>query len=192
MTGVDTDLATLRPPLEADATPIGRDWVEYAKALEAELSRLREERAEVGREAISYKSDLFAEISRREAAETRCAQLEAEALAFDNVRAAYDDLIEERDAARAELDDVRDEYMADAGLRTAAEARCARLQQALAGLESAVRILDVMLREPAAEGLMSAEDYRAYLQGAWLGVDEAADKARALLSAIPSDGGGAK
>jgi len=31
-----------RPPLEADATPIGRDWVEYAKALEAEREGLRE------------------------------------------------------------------------------------------------------------------------------------------------------
>lgn len=64
----------------------------------------------------------------------------------------------------------------------AAEARCARLQQALAGLESAVRILDVMLHEPAAEGLMSAEDYRSYVQGAWLGVDEAAEKAREALA----------
>lgn len=37
----------------------------------------------------------------KRAAEARCAELEAEALAFDNVRAAYDDLIEERDALRA-------------------------------------------------------------------------------------------
>ena len=45
-----------------------------------------------------------------------------------------------------------------------------------------MRILDVMLREPAAEGLMSAEDYRSYVQGAWLGVDEAAEKAREALA----------
>lgn len=30
----------MRPPLEADATPIGRDWVEYAKALEVDLRRM--------------------------------------------------------------------------------------------------------------------------------------------------------
>jgi hypothetical protein len=29
-----------RPPLEADATPIGRDWVEYANALEARVREL--------------------------------------------------------------------------------------------------------------------------------------------------------
>jgi ribosomal protein S27AE len=77
-----------------------------------------------------------------------------------------------------------DTLRAEAAEARLGEARqeCARLQQALAGLESAVRILDVMLREPAAEGLMSPEDYRSYVQGAWLGVDEAAKKVREALA----------
>jgi len=63
----------------------------------------------------------------------------------------------------------------------AAEAERGRLREALQALESATRILDVMLREPAAKGLMTAEDYRGYVNGAWLGVDEANVKARAAL-----------
>jgi hypothetical protein len=55
------------------------------------------------------------------------------------------------------------------------------LADALRNLESAVRIYDVMLNEPAAGGLMSAEDYSAYLRGAWLGVEEAVVAARAQL-----------
>ena len=65
----------------------------------------------------------------------------------------------------------------------AAEAERDRLREALQALESATRILDVMLREPAAKGLMTAEDYRGYVNGAWLGVDEANVKARAALAA---------
>ena len=56
------------------------------------------------------------------------------------------------------------------------------LVEALEGLESAVRIFDVMLNEPATKGLMTPEDYESYFGGAWLGVAEAADKARAALS----------
>lgn len=63
------------------------------------------------------------------------------------------------------------------------EQRAAEMERVLRELVDAVRILDVMLREPAAEGLMSAEDYRSYLQGAWLGVDEKVEQARAALSA---------
>jgi hypothetical protein len=66
-------------------------------------------------------------------------------------------------------------------------ARVAALEAALTGLENATRILDVMLNEPAAEGLMTAEDYRSYLGGAWLGVDEAAEAARALLAKAEAD-----
>ena len=33
---------TERPPLPADATPIGRDWMEYAEALEARLAACEE------------------------------------------------------------------------------------------------------------------------------------------------------
>jgi len=56
-------------------------------------------------------------------------------------------------------------------------------ERVLRELVDAARILDVMLREPAAKGLMSAEDYRSYLSGAWLGVDEKTAAARAVLSA---------
>ena len=62
-----------------------------------------------------------------------------------------------------------------------------QLREGLLELESAVRILDVMLREPAAKGLMSADDYRNYMQGAWLGVDQAAEKARTLLNATKKE-----
>lgn len=58
------------------------------------------------------------------------------------------------DAAEAALDDLRDEYMADAGLRTAAEARCARLQQAIAKLddpEAIERDWEVVSAEALAE-----------------------------------------
>lgn len=97
--------------------------------------------------------------------------------ACDGVEAELSRLREERDGrvSAKQFRELRADYVA-------AEVRCARLQQALAGLESAVRILDVMLREPAAEGLMSAEDYRSYVQGAWLGVDEAAKKVREALA----------
>ena len=61
------------------------------------------------------------------------------------------------------------------------QSEVARLAKALQALENATRILDVMLREPAAKGLMTAEDYRGYVNGAWLGVDEANVKARAAL-----------
>jgi hypothetical protein len=63
----------------------------------------------------------------------------------------------------------------------AAERRANDLADALRDFEGAVRVYDVMLNEPAAEGLMSAEDYSAYLRGAWLGVEEAAVVARAAL-----------
>jgi len=65
----------------------------------------------------------------------------------------------------------------------AAETWAAEMERVLRELVDGVRILDVMLREPAAKGLMSAEDYRSYLQGAWLGVDEKVEQARAALSA---------
>ena len=65
----------------------------------------------------------------------------------------------------------------------AAETPAAEMERALRELVDAVRILDVMLREPAAKGLMSAEDYRSYLSGAWLGVDEKTAAARAVLAA---------
>lgn len=64
-----------------------------------------------------------------------------------------------------------------------AETWAAGMERVLRELVDGVRILDVMLREPAAEGLMSAEDYRSYLSGAWLGVDEKTAAARAVLSA---------
>lgn len=64
----------------------------------------------------------------------------------------------------------------------AAEGREFRLRDGLRRLENAVRIFDVMLNEPAAKGLMSAEDYQTYFRGAWLGVDEAAEQARSLLA----------
>lgn len=35
------EVAAMRPPLEADATPIGRDWVEYANALARSHELLR-------------------------------------------------------------------------------------------------------------------------------------------------------
>lgn len=38
MGGVSVSDLVERPPLEADATPIGRDWVEYAKDLERRLA----------------------------------------------------------------------------------------------------------------------------------------------------------
>ena len=63
----------------------------------------------------------------------------------------------------------------------AAEAEVQRLREALQALGDATRLLDVMLREPAAKCLMTAEDYRVYVNGAWLGVDEANVKARAAL-----------
>ena len=83
----------------------------------------------------------------------------------------------------ARIETIVDE--ADRGFRErdAAELRAVDMEKALRELVDAVRVLDVMLREPAAEGLMSAEDYRAYLQGAWLGVDEKVEQARAALSA---------
>ena len=59
--------------------------------------------------------------------------------------------------------------------------------QAARAFEEAVRIFDVMLNEPAAKGLMSAEDYETYYRGAWLGVDEAAVALREKLAAL--DGG---
>jgi hypothetical protein len=62
-----------------------------------------------------------------------------------------------------------------------AETWAAEMERVLRELVDGVRILDVMLREPAAKGLMSAEDYRSYLSGAWLGVEEAAVVARAAL-----------
>ena len=65
----------------------------------------------------------------------------------------------------------------------AAAPRATDMERVLRELVDAVRVLDVMLREPAAEGLVSAEDYRSYLQGAWLGVDEKTAAARAALSA---------
>lgn len=55
------------------------------------------------------------------------------------------------------------------------------LLSALRQLNDAVRIIDVMLNEPAAEGLMTAEDYRSYLGGAWLGVHEAQEAAAVAL-----------
>ena len=64
-----------------------------------------------------------------------------------------------------------------------AETWAAEMERVLRELVDGVRILDVMLREPAAKGLMSAEDYRSYLSGAWLGVDEKTAAARAALSA---------
>lgn len=62
-----------------------------------------------------------------------------------------------------------------------AETWAAEMERVLRELVDAVRIIDVMHREPAAKGLMSAEDYRSYLQGAWLGVDEKVEQARAAL-----------
>ncbi len=64
-----------------------------------------------------------------------------------------------------------------------AETWAAEMERVLRELVDGVRILDVMLREPAAKGLMSADDYRSYLQGAWLGVDEKTAAARAVLPA---------
>jgi hypothetical protein len=83
----------------------------------------------------------------------------------------------------ARIETIVDE--ADRGFRErdAAELRAVDMEKALRELVDAVRVLDVMLREPAAEGLMSAEDYRSYLSGAWLGVDEKVEQARAALSA---------
>jgi hypothetical protein len=56
-----TRLDAIRPPLEADATPIGRDWVDYAKALEAELERVtaaRDRAVDVANEAYDYDNKL--------------------------------------------------------------------------------------------------------------------------------------
>jgi hypothetical protein len=64
-----------------------------------------------------------------------------------------------------------------------AETWAAEMERVLRELVDGVRILDVMLREPAAKGLMSAEDYRSYLSGAWLGVDEKVEQASDVLSA---------
>jgi hypothetical protein len=89
------------------------------------------------------------------------------------------------EAAGAERDELRRNGLTDltetARKLEAAEDEVARLREALEALESATRILDVMLREPAAKGLMTAEDYRGYVNGAWLGVDGANVKARAAL-----------
>jgi len=99
------------------------------------------------------------------------------------------DLIEQR---AGEMEDKAHERAKRASAITAdayqarvqrAEQRAADMEKALRELVDAVRILDVMLREPAAKGLMSAEDYRSYLSGAWLGVDEKTAAARAALSA---------
>jgi ABC-type Fe3+-hydroxamate transport system substrate-binding protein len=70
-----------------------------------------------------------------------------------------------------------------------AETWAAEMERVLRELVDAVRIIDVMHREPAAKGLMSAEDYRSYLSGAWLGVDEKVEQARAAgLPILSIDG----
>jgi hypothetical protein len=165
VTGVDADLATLRDALEGRLLWEGvgpRPWWGAYDRVEAELSRLKaaaklrgqyrdewRERAEAAAASgrVAARKFTLAQEDVR-ILEARCAQLEAEALAFDNVRAAYDDLIEERDAARAELDELRDEYMADAGLRTAAEAEASRLREMLHGPD---RVGQMWRRVEAAE-----------------------------------------
>ena len=90
-----------------------------------------------------------------------------------------------RDLQHMPFPTTEDEVARDARITAALdliEQRAAEMERALRELVDAVRILDVMLREPAAKGLMSAEDYRSYLSGAWLGVDEKTSAARAVLS----------
>ena len=105
--------------------------------------------------------------ARAEAAEARISELEAEAA----------DLLNRLEISGA--------------LRQEAEARENDLEAALRGLENAVRIFGVMLNEPAAKGLMSADDYATYFRGAWLGVEEAVEFARAALVADRTEEGAA-
>ena len=113
--------------------------------------------------------------------ERRCLELrEAEA----RVVAAEKALAEAEDGRDALVDEIQREYVLRSthlAIVGAAERRANDLADALRDFEAAVRVYDVMLNEPAAGGLMSAEDYSAYLRGAWLGVEEAAVAARAAL-----------
>lgn len=167
--GVEAELSRLR--MELDET--GECRMLCTPEAQAELSRLREQRDAAQRESdIQMGEKLAAQMTLKAITDSLCLPLaklgEGWADATGKIIARIEEIVDEGERGFRERD--------------AAEARCARLQQALAGLESAVRILDVMLREPAAEGLMSAEDYRSYVQGAWLGVDEAAEKARDALA----------
>jgi len=96
-------------------------------------------------------------------------------------------LLAQAEQLREERDDLRDEYMADAGLRTAAEAEVQQMR------EDKVKLHDwgsYWKREARrlTEGLRWVEEMTAGRAG----VSGIADHVRALLSASPSDGGGAK
>jgi len=82
MTGVDADLATLRDALEeANADPDGEWYVALAR-VEAELSRLREQRDDLAQQVELRDlnaldgSEVARVLDRAEAAEARCARLQ--------------------------------------------------------------------------------------------------------------------
>lgn len=147
--------------------------VSLAEQLRAERDEARKTRDAKYRDVEQAARELSVERAARESAEAA-------------LRAAQQESAELRAALTDELDNWNPERRPTiaAELR-AAQARADELEKALTRLENATRILDVMLREPAFEGLTSAEDYRAYVQGAWLGVEEACDSARAVLAASP-------
>jgi hypothetical protein len=132
MTGVDTDLATLREHLVKpfldikDPTFFALDELPQFEALarvEAELSRLRENIKAEAVQTILAKEYGSAQHERAEAAEARCAELERERDALDEARIV---------SARVLQDVVpRDRYDALMAVHMDEQARCARLQQAL-------------------------------------------------------------
>lgn len=135
MTGLDTDLATLRGAIRSRAvTPLGQESIntQYAKQhaaldrVEAELARLREERDDLAEQVRLRDLNAFdgASIARvidaRDAAEAECARLREE------LDAALRDYV-----ARDRYDALSMLFLDMAAKRDAAEARCARLESEL-------------------------------------------------------------
>ena len=132
----------------------------------------------------------------REALDARMTRESGQALIDDANRweRAYRHARHELARLREERDDLRDEYMADAGLRTAAEARerntFDRLEEALAEnrrLTEGLREIEGGFNDISL--ILEAEN-DGYQERAYKRAVEEWRHVRALLSASPSDGGG--